>query len=141
MARNIRWRCSFKSLKGVSCVINIYDNDWSGGIVSVTGADDPFYYEEDNSDDILNEVIRYRTGYIRLVEQGVFGALKDIYPTSTFDRFVEVLYDGAVVFNGYIQSEEILEHIDRYIVEPGLGTRSGATGALLLAKQAWAEAR
>ena len=45
------------------------------------------------------------------------------------------------LLNGYIQSEEILEHIDRYIVEPGLGTRSGATGALLLAKQAWAEAR
>lgn len=106
MARNIRWRCSFMSLKGVSCVINIYDNDWSGGIVSVTGADDPFYFEEDNSDDILNEVIRYRTGYIRLVEQGVFGALKDIYPTSTFDRFVEVLYDGAVVFYGYIQVQD-----------------------------------
>ena len=34
---------------------------------------------------------------------------------------------------------EILEKIDSYIAEPGLGTKSGATGALLLAKQALQE--
>ena len=38
---------------------------------------------------------------------------------------------------GYIGKSEILEHIDEYIVEPGLGTASGATGALLLAKKAY----
>ena len=37
------------------------------------------------------------------------------------------------------QAKEILEGIDSYIVEPGLGTKSGATGALLLAQQAYAE--
>ena len=41
------------------------------------------------------------------------------------------------LLNGYVQAKEILEHIDSYIVEPGLGTRSGATGALLLARQAY----
>ena len=40
------------------------------------------------------------------------------------------------LLNGYVQHEAILEHIDTYITEPGLGTRSGATGALLLAKKA-----
>ena len=40
------------------------------------------------------------------------------------------------LLNGYIQAKGILEHIDSYIVEPGLGTRSGATGALLLARMA-----
>ena len=40
------------------------------------------------------------------------------------------------LLNGYVQAAEILQHIDSYIVEPGLGTRSGATGALLLAQQA-----
>ena len=38
--------------------------------------------------------------------------------------------------NGYIGREEILTDIDHYIVEPGLGTASGAVGALLLAKRA-----
>ena len=44
------------------------------------------------------------------------------------------------LLNGYVQAGEILEGIDNYIVEPGLGTKSGATGALLLARQALEEA-
>ncbi len=44
------------------------------------------------------------------------------------------------LLNGYIRAGRILEDIDHYIVEPGLGTRSGALGALLLAKQAYAGA-
>lgn len=40
------------------------------------------------------------------------------------------------LLNGYICHSAIEERIDSYIVEPGLGTRSGAMGALLLAKQA-----
>lgn len=40
------------------------------------------------------------------------------------------------LLNGYIGSEQLLERIDTYIVAPGLGTKSGAVGALLLAKQA-----
>ena len=38
--------------------------------------------------------------------------------------------------NGYIATPQILEEIDNYIVEPGLGTASGAMGALLLARRA-----
>ena len=41
------------------------------------------------------------------------------------------------LLNGYVQAKEILDHIDSYIVEPGLGTKSGVTGALLLAKEAY----
>ena len=44
------------------------------------------------------------------------------------------------LLNSYVQAKEILEGIDSYIVEPGLGTKSGATGALLLAQQAYQEA-
>ena len=40
------------------------------------------------------------------------------------------------LLNGYIRTEKILSDIDNYIVEPGLGTRSGAAGALLLARMA-----
>ena len=41
------------------------------------------------------------------------------------------------LLNAYIQADEILNDIDQYITEPGLGTKSGATGALLLARFAW----
>ncbi len=39
------------------------------------------------------------------------------------------------LLNGYVKSDQILEHIDTYIVPPGLGRRSGVLGALALAKK------
>lgn len=39
------------------------------------------------------------------------------------------------LLNGYVQSPEILERIDRYIVPPGLGNRAGVLGAIALAEQ------
>lgn len=104
MARNIRWYMLFKSYNNVDCRINIYHNDWPEGLTNqITGAADPFYFEEDISEDLLNGVVRYRTGYIRIVELYSFDFLSDIYPSAPFDRYVEVLYGGTVVFNGYIQ--------------------------------------
>lgn len=106
MARNIRWQVTFKSLNGTTCRIDIYDNDWPAGVIlPVRGAADPFYYEEDDSDDLLNGVMRYRTGYIRVVEN-YYGQLDDIRPESTFDRYVEFLYGGVVMFTGYIQVQD-----------------------------------
>ncbi len=40
------------------------------------------------------------------------------------------------LLNGYIQVPQILQDIDRYIVPPALGTRSGVLGAIGLAKEA-----
>lgn len=39
------------------------------------------------------------------------------------------------LLNGYVQSPEILERIDQYIVPPGLGNRAGVLGAIALAEQ------
>ena len=41
----------------------------------------------------------------------------------------------------YIQSKEVLENMDRYIVPPDLGSRAGIAGALALAQQALEEAQ
>ncbi|MCX6047679.1 MAG: ROK family protein [Chloroflexi bacterium] len=38
------------------------------------------------------------------------------------------------LLNGYIQSVQILENMDKYIVPPGLGNRSGVLGAIALAE-------
>ena len=40
------------------------------------------------------------------------------------------------LLNGYVQKAEILEHIDEYIVPPGLGNRAGVLGAIALAMNA-----
>ena len=115
MARNVKWRASFKSLNGTSCTIDIYQNDWPSHIdpIYVTAAADPFYFEEDDDNDLLNDVLRYRTGYIRLVKQfdsGIY-SLDDIYPTEAFDRYVEVKYGNTVVFNGYIQAQDFSDEL------------------------------
>lgn len=39
--------------------------------------------------------------------------------------------------NGYVSSSAILEHIDEYIVSPGLGQQAGLCGALALGLAAW----
>ena len=40
------------------------------------------------------------------------------------------------ILNGYIHSPQILQHIDKYIVPPGLGGRAGVLGAIALAELA-----
>ena len=109
----LRWRIPFVSLKGKQCRIDIYDPNYTGQTVtelSTTNADapgvpaaDPFYYEEDDDEDML-KVVRIKTGYINLVETQ-FGGLTDIYATSLKSRYVEVFYDSTLVFRGYIQQQ------------------------------------
>lgn len=41
------------------------------------------------------------------------------------------------LLNGYVQSPAILEHMDNYIVSPGLGPYAGVVGAIALAQQAY----
>lgn len=41
----------------------------------------------------------------------------------------------ARIMNGYIRSPELLTRLDRYIQPPGLGSRSGVLGSLVLAEQ------
>lgn len=43
------------------------------------------------------------------------------------------------LLNGYVQSPQILDEIDSYIVSPGLGSQAGVLGAIALAQQVVAE--
>jgi fructokinase len=63
----------------------------------------------------------------RIILGGGVGQLPHLLP-----RIRQKTYD---LINGYIQSPAILEHIENYIVDPGLGNLSGVLGALALAKQ------
>ena len=103
MARNVRWRLPFVSLKGVSCRVDIYDNDWSGGITTLQGSVSPFYFSESNSDDLLN-VIRTKTGYINVIESSV-GELDSLRPQYGAERYVEAYYGNDMVFSGYLQAQ------------------------------------
>ena len=112
MARAKRWTIPFKSLNGTSCRIDIYDEGWTGTATELSTANanapgvaaaDPFYYEEDNDESLL-QVIRYRTGYINLVET-TYGGLADLYPETDTEHYVEFYYGSTLDFTGYIQAQ------------------------------------
>ena len=50
--------------------------------------------------------------------------------------FPRIREKTKVLLNGYIRHPRILNGMEDLITEPGLGTRSGALGALLLAREA-----
>lgn len=109
----LRWRIPFTSRKGYYCHIDIYDPAYTGQSVielSTTNPDapavpapDPFYFEEDDDQDLL-KVVRIKTGYINLVETQ-FNGLADIYATSLKNRYVEVYYNSVITFRGYLQQQ------------------------------------
>jgi hypothetical protein len=111
---NLRWTSPFKSLNNVACRIDIYERNYTGSLVqSVPAASDPFFFEEDNDSDLLNNVLRYRTGYLRLIEE-VTGSmsLTEMYPTEPFDRYVEVYYGETLVFTGFIQVQDFSNEVE-----------------------------
>ena len=47
--------------------------------------------------------------------------------------FPKIRKEVVELLKGYVQTTEILENIDNYIVYPGLGDNAGLLGALALA--------
>ena len=114
-----RWTTTFKSRGGVTCLVKIYDPDFPSTIdpFDVKAAADPFSYEEDDSHDLLNDVMRYRTGYLRIIDDDTEGYknISAIYAQNAFDRYVEVYYDGVLSFTGYIQ---VTDFDDEQVPQP-----------------------
>lgn len=103
---NKKWSVSFKSLNGTDCRVDIYKRGYTGDTVTqLVGAANPFEYEENNDEDLLNSVIRYRTGYLRVIENN-YGDLADLYPELNTDRYIEFYYNNVLDFNGFIQAQE-----------------------------------
>ena len=103
MARAIKYRLQFKSLNNVGCLVNVYvegatssaDTAKTGanvpfnvetGVTALIGTADPFTFEEDDSDNLL-DFVRTKTGYISVIEQNV-GDLDDMMPTSKTSHFI-----------------------------------------------------
>lgn len=55
--------------------------------------------------------------------------------------FATIRAETLHLLNGYVQSPTILEHIDEYIVPPGLGNRAGVLGAIAIAQQLYHQVR
>lgn len=103
MARQIRWQVSFKSLNGTNCRVDIYEDGWSGGVTAVTPAANPFVFEEDDTDSLL-DVIRVKTAYLRVKEEH-YNDLYDLYPQTNTEHYVEAYYGYSIFFSGFMQAQ------------------------------------
>lgn len=112
MEYGLRWTIPFKSLNGTDCLIEIYDKNYAGTSSEISknnpntigwAAEDPFYYEENDSDNLL-DVVRARSGYIKLNENN-YGDLNVLFPQTNTDRYVKVYYGTTLSFTGYIKAE------------------------------------
>ena len=43
--------------------------------------------------------------------------------------------DFAHLMNGYVQHTDVIDHLDKYIMPPQLGSRAGVLGSLILAER------
>ena len=99
-----KYTIPFKGLSGKSGRIDIYDTSYSGSTVTtLTGAPQPIVFEEEDSEDLLT-VVRYKTGYLNLVETAA-GELDGVWPTTNTSRPVKAYYDNTLIFSGFIQAQ------------------------------------
>ena len=94
MAWNIHWQCCFQSRTGTQYAVNIYERDYIGDVVQLTGAEEPFVTQEEDDNDIFL-AIRPQTGYLRVVDTTQDGSLlESIIPTNNTQKLVR-LYSGT----------------------------------------------
>ncbi len=98
----------FESLHGVQCQVKIYDSDgWSGTPTALTPGDNPFSYEDDDDED-MTKLIRYKTGTLRVFVDTNQNIL-DLYPSTFHEHYVEFYYGETLDFIGFIQPQSFEE--------------------------------
>lgn len=92
------WTINFVSLNGTACRAEI-----NGGGTQILGAANPVTIEEDDSEDLL-EVVRYKTGYLNVVEE-TNGQLDGLIPTTNTSHKVKIWYGTDLIFVGFMQAQ------------------------------------
>lgn len=92
------WTINFVSQNGTACRAEI-----NGGGTQILGAANPVTIEEDDSDDLL-EVVRYKTGYLNVIEE-TNGQLDGLIPTTNTSHKVKIWYGTDLIFVGFMQAQ------------------------------------
>ena len=104
----IHWQVPFVSLNGIAYTISIYEWAYSGSIITLKGAPEPFITQEDDSEDIFTPV-RRQTGSLRIVlAASESGYLEQLIPSNNTEKLVKLTHieNNATVIDwqGFIQS-------------------------------------
>ena len=94
---------NFASKDGVQYRLAIFADGYTGGTTQLTPAEAPFYEEEDNDEDLL-QVVRAKTGYIRFIRYDDTD-VDDLIPTTVTDRYIELYRGNVTIFRGYLQPQ------------------------------------
>ena len=103
---NKQYTMTWRSLKGRVCRVDIYvRGSQIPAPLSLQPADIPITIEEDASNDLLNDVVRFKTGYLR-VKEVANQSISGLYPTDDFSHYVEFYYAGTLNFCGFLQAQD-----------------------------------
>lgn len=106
----IHWQLIFQAADGTQYTASVYEKNYSGSIVPLTGTSSPFVTDEDDTDDIFIPV-RTQSGYLRVVQSGGNGLFRwrEMIPDSDTDRPVRLTHEenGQIVLDwmGFIQPQ------------------------------------
>ena len=112
MAWNIHWQTAFKSKDNKNYVVNIYEQDYSGNIVQLTPAEEPFITRENSSNDVFT-VIRDQTGYLSVIVDDI-ATIEAIMPQTDTDRFIRLIENNSVKWQGFLSMQNYKQPYNEY---------------------------
>lgn len=112
MAWNIHWQTAFKSKDNKNYVVNIYEQDYSGNIVQLTPAEEPFITRENSSNDVFT-VIRDQTGYLSVIVDDM-ATIEAIMPQTDTDRFIRLIENNSVKWQGFLSMQNYKQPYNEY---------------------------
>lgn len=109
MSRTTKWQVDFVSLKGKNYTAKILVENYTGDVIHLQGAPEPFTTSEDNSEDYFLPV-RTQTGYLRIVDTGKDLAgnpfnWADMLPANNMQNQVQLLNGSTLVWVGYMKAD------------------------------------
>ena len=104
----IHWQVPFVSLNGTAYTVSIYEWAYSGSIITLKGAPEPFITQEDDSEDIFTPV-RRQTGSLRIVlDASESSYLEQLIPSNNTEKLIKLTHveNNATVIDwqGFMQT-------------------------------------
>lgn len=145
---DIHWQCCFQSMNGTQYAVNIYEQDYTGIIIQLTGAAEPFITQEDDDEDIFTP-IRIQTGYLRVIDSD--GMLfEEIIPTNNTEKLVRLVTgtysngvftqgtgSDSVKWQGFIQAQAYTQPWDgdAHVIELPVKSLLGSLGDIQISEE------
>lgn len=102
MARQVRWRMTWKSRLDNTYALNIYEEGYTGSSTALTPGTSPFCTTEDRGGDIFTP-IHTQSGYISVVCD--MATWQQLIPKDDMHHYVELWRSGQVMWCGYMSAQ------------------------------------